>query len=249
MSVCFWSTTAPPPRGRRGGITPDSSRAGQPRAGPLRVQIRVARHSFAQRPAGVFFVQSVGDAFVGEADEFGKRRVRAAGSARQRRNEAGQRRKGMAVERPKIDGLGPTARRTAHPEEPMPCLESAADRRREQHWHALSLPLVPRSNETARVFEDLSLGSALRRHLSYTKRIGENGHRMMIGTASGSTCRPTGSPSDFAFSRTSVAIARSCSAENRMDMSIGMVELERLHFPKVGRYPKLKRFGCGAYGD
>jgi hypothetical protein len=39
------STTAPPPCGRRGGITPESSRAGQPRAGPLRVQIRVAHHS------------------------------------------------------------------------------------------------------------------------------------------------------------------------------------------------------------
>jgi hypothetical protein len=85
----------------------------------------------------------------------GKRRVRAAGSARQRRNEAGQRRKGMAVERPKIDGLGRTARRTAHPKEPMPCLESAADRRREQHWHALGLPLVPRSNDVALIAKSI----------------------------------------------------------------------------------------------
>ena len=123
----------------------------------------IGSHLPINRPtpgACVFLVQFVGDALIGKSDELGDRRVRLAGSARQRRNEAGQRRKGMAVERPKIDGLRRTARRTAHPKEPMPCLESAADRRREQHRHALGLPLVPRSNETARVFEDLSLSSA-----------------------------------------------------------------------------------------
>jgi hypothetical protein len=43
----------------------------------------------------------------------------------------------------------------------MPGLERAADRRREQHWHVLGLPLVPSRDEATGVFEDLSLGSAL----------------------------------------------------------------------------------------
>ena len=30
------------------------------------------------------------------------------------------------------------AGRTAHPQEPMPCLERTANRRREQHWHRLA---------------------------------------------------------------------------------------------------------------
>jgi hypothetical protein len=42
----------------------------------------------------------------------------------------------------------------------MPCLERAADRRREQHRHALGLPLVPCRDQAAGVFEDLRLGRA-----------------------------------------------------------------------------------------
>jgi hypothetical protein len=79
-------------------------------------------------PGGVLLVQFVGDAFVGEADELRERRVRMTGTARQRRDEAGQRREGMTIDRPKIDGLRRVARRTTHPQEPMPCLERAADR-------------------------------------------------------------------------------------------------------------------------
>jgi hypothetical protein len=71
------------------------------------------------------------------------------GTARQRRNEASQRREGMAVDRPKIDRLCRAAGRTAHPQEPMPCLERAADRRREQHRHALGLPFIPRCRAAA----------------------------------------------------------------------------------------------------
>ena len=44
----------------------------------------------------------------------------------------------------------------------MSRLESAADRRRKQHWHALGLPLVPRRDEPTGIFEDLSLGGPAR---------------------------------------------------------------------------------------
>jgi hypothetical protein len=65
-------------------------------------------------------------------------------------NAVGQmRREGMAIDRPKIDGLGRAAGRTAHLQEPMPCLERAADRRQEQHRHALGLPFIPRCDEAA----------------------------------------------------------------------------------------------------
>ena len=118
--------------------------------------------SFAQSPARVFLVQFVGDAFVGEADELGERRVRTTGTARQRWDEAANRGPWVAIEGPQIDRLGRAAGRTAHPKEPMPRLESAADRRREQHWHALGLPFIPRCDETAGIFEDLGLSRALR---------------------------------------------------------------------------------------
>jgi len=61
------------------------------------------RRSFAQHLARVFLVQFIGDTFIGKAHELGERRVRPAGSARQRRNEAGQRREGVTVELPKVD--------------------------------------------------------------------------------------------------------------------------------------------------
>jgi hypothetical protein len=87
----------------------------------------------------------VGDAFVQEADELRERRVRTTGTARQRRNEASQRREGMAVDRPKIDGLRRAPGRTAHPQEPMPCLERATDRRRD----SIGMRLACRSFHTA----------------------------------------------------------------------------------------------------
>ena len=117
--------------------------------------------SVAQRPAGVSLVQFVGDAFVGEADEFRERRVRTTGTARQRWDEAANRGPWVAIEGPQIDGLGRAAGRTAHPQEPMPSLERAADRRRERHRHALGPPFIPRCDEAAGVFEDLGLGRAL----------------------------------------------------------------------------------------
>ena len=66
----------------------------------------------------------------------------------------------MEAHRP-IDGLRRVAGRTAHPKKPMPRLESATDRRRKQHWHALGLPFIPRRDEAAGIFEDLGLGRAL----------------------------------------------------------------------------------------
>jgi hypothetical protein len=72
-------------------------------------------HSVAQRPAGVLLMQFVGDALVGEAHKLCERRVRPTRTARQRWDETGKRREGMAVERPKIDGLRRVAGRTAHP--------------------------------------------------------------------------------------------------------------------------------------
>jgi hypothetical protein len=56
-----------------------------------------------------------GDAFVGEADKLCERRVRPTRTARQRWDETGKRREGMAVDRPKIDGPSRVAGRTAHP--------------------------------------------------------------------------------------------------------------------------------------
>jgi hypothetical protein len=45
----------------------------------------------------------VGDVDYGTVNATAERRVRPAGSARQRRNEAGQRREGVTVELPKVD--------------------------------------------------------------------------------------------------------------------------------------------------
>jgi hypothetical protein len=69
-------------------------------------------------------MQLVGDAFIGEADEFSKRRVRPAGPARQRWNEARQRREGMSINRPQIDGLRRMAGRATHPQKQLLCLKS-----------------------------------------------------------------------------------------------------------------------------
>jgi len=62
---------------------------------------------------------------------------------------------GVAIKGPQVDRLRGPAGRAAHPLEPMPRLERAADCRREQHRHALGLPLVPCRHEPASVFEDL----------------------------------------------------------------------------------------------
>ena len=45
-----------------------------------------------------------------------------------------------------------SAGRTAHPQEPMPHLERATDRWREQHRHALGLPFIPRCDEATGIF-------------------------------------------------------------------------------------------------
>ena len=102
------------------------------------------------------------------------------------------RREGMAIDRPQIDGLGRAAGRTAHPQEPMPCLERAADRWREQHWHALGLPFIPRRDEAAGIFEDLGLGRALRGgccalclHLAAVKAHGADFAAARRGSSSG----------------------------------------------------------------
>jgi hypothetical protein len=78
------------------------------------------RRSFPENAPRVFVVQFVSDAFVGEADELGERRVRPTGTAQQRRNEAGRHREGMAIDRLKIDGLPRMAGRPAQPKKPMP---------------------------------------------------------------------------------------------------------------------------------
>jgi len=129
---------------------------------PWSTAARRPGRSFPEDAPRVVVSQFVRDAFIREADELGERRVRPTGAAGQRWDEASQRREGMAVDRPKIDGLRRMAGRTAHPKEPMPRLESAADRWREQHWHALGLPFIPRCDEAAGVFEDLGLGPAFR---------------------------------------------------------------------------------------
>jgi hypothetical protein len=121
----------------------------------------VARSVLSQHPPGVFFMQLVGDAFVGEADELSKRRVRPAGPARQDWNETCQGREGMAVARPQIDRLRRMAGRATHPQKPMLCLKSTADCRREQHRHPLGLSFIPRRDQAAGIFEDLRLGRAL----------------------------------------------------------------------------------------
>jgi hypothetical protein len=80
--------------------------------------------------------------FVREPHEFGKRRVRPARSTRECRDQAGERGPRVTIDGPQVDRLRGSAGRTAHPQEPMPDLERAADRQREQHRHALRLPLV-----------------------------------------------------------------------------------------------------------
>jgi hypothetical protein len=42
------------------------------------------------------------------------------------------------------------------------CLESATDRWREQHRHALGLAIIPRCDEAAGIFEHFGFGRALR---------------------------------------------------------------------------------------
>ena len=51
----------------------------------IRVSGTMWEGSFAQHPPRVLLVQPVGDAPIRRADQFGKRRMRTAGSARQRR--------------------------------------------------------------------------------------------------------------------------------------------------------------------
>ena len=117
--------------------------------------------SVAQHPTSVLLVQFVGDAFVGQADELRERRVRPTGTARQGWDEAANRGPRMAIEGPQIDGLGRAAGRTAHPQEPMPCLERAPI----VGENSVGMRLDCRSFHTAMaagVFEDLGLGRALR---------------------------------------------------------------------------------------
>jgi hypothetical protein len=108
----------------------------------------------------VFVVQFVSDAFVRQADELGERRVWPTGAARQHWNEATDRRPWVAIEGPQIDRVCRAECWTAHPQEPLPRLERTADRRREQHRHALGLPFIPRRDEAAGVPEHLCLGRA-----------------------------------------------------------------------------------------
>ena len=103
----------------------------------------------------VLFAHFIGDGFVRKADKFGERRVRPARSGRERRDEPGKRGPWVPIARSEVDGLRGPASRAAHPQEPTARLERAPDRRREQHRHALGLPLVPGGDETAGVFEDL----------------------------------------------------------------------------------------------
>jgi hypothetical protein len=58
-------------------------------------------------------------------------------------SEAGHGRVVVTVERAHVDRVCGAAGRAAHPQEPITGGNGGADRRREQHRHALGLPLVP----------------------------------------------------------------------------------------------------------
>jgi hypothetical protein len=75
--------------------------------------------------------------------ELRERRVRPAGAARERGNEACHRRVGMAVEHAQVDRVDRSASRAADPQEPIAGGDCRADRRRKDHGHPLGLALVP----------------------------------------------------------------------------------------------------------
>jgi hypothetical protein len=105
----------------------------------------------------VFVSQFVSDTFVRVADELGEWSVWPTAAARERWDEAADRGPWVTIEGSKIDRLCCAACWTAHPKEPVPRLKSAADRRREQHRHALGLALIPCRYQATGVFEHLCL--------------------------------------------------------------------------------------------
>ena len=81
----------------------------------------------------------LGNARLRQANEFGKWRVRPAGSARQRWGKSGDGRTAVPVERPQVDIASGAAGRAARPQEPIAGRDGGADRGREQHRHPLGL--------------------------------------------------------------------------------------------------------------
>jgi hypothetical protein len=87
-------------------------------------------------------------------------RIRPARAAGQRGNETAHCRIGMAIKSAQINATRRTARRASHPQKPIPRCDGGADRRREQHRHALGLALVPGDDQALGIFKDLSVGCA-----------------------------------------------------------------------------------------
>jgi hypothetical protein len=103
-------------------------------------------------------VELLGHVQLRQPNNLGKGRIGATRSARQRRDEARERRVVVPVDQTKIDrGFG-TAGRAADPQEPVLCRDRRANRRREQHRHPLGLALVPGSDQALGVLEDLAIG-------------------------------------------------------------------------------------------
>jgi hypothetical protein len=102
------------------------------------------------------------DAAFRQANEFGERRMRAAGSARQRGDKSRHGRAAVPVERAEIDVAGGAAGRTACPQESIAGRNGGADCRRKQHRHPLRLALVPHGDQVVGILKDLLFGRATR---------------------------------------------------------------------------------------
>src|SRR5215469_8140923 len=63
----------------------------------------------------------------------------------------------MTVYGAKVNCIDRSARRTAHPQEPILRCNGRADCRREQHWHSLSLALVPGTDELFSILKHLGI--------------------------------------------------------------------------------------------
>ncbi len=83
-------------------------------------------------------------------------------TTRKRGNEASHSRVAVTIERAKIDCVRGAASRAAYPQKPIPGGDRGADRRREQHRHALDLALIPGCDQALSVLKHLGIGRAAR---------------------------------------------------------------------------------------
>jgi hypothetical protein len=116
--------------------------------------------SLADPPvAAILRVEIFRDAAFRQANDFGERRVRAAGSARRRGNKSRHGRAVVPIERAEIDGAGGAAGRAACPQEPISGLDRRAACRRKQRRHPLCLALVPHGDQVVGILKGFAFRS------------------------------------------------------------------------------------------